>query len=74
MADRDDAVSVSSSGYRSVVSTATSASAMKSRRRPKQQTPQQAIDEFWAKFSSKTPGKGQWPHFASRRNIMFGMC
>jgi hypothetical protein len=34
-------------------------SAMRSKRRPKQQTPQEAIDEFWAKFSSKTPGKGE---------------
>ncbi|KAJ8125272.1 hypothetical protein O1611_g8367 [Lasiodiplodia mahajangana] len=24
----------------------------------KQQTPQQAIDEFWAKFTTKAPGKG----------------
>jgi hypothetical protein len=23
-----------------------------------QQTPQQAIDEFWAKFTTKAPGKG----------------
>ncbi|KAI1091243.1 cysteine proteinase [Rostrohypoxylon terebratum] len=26
-------------------------------KKPKQQTPQQAIDEFWAKFTTKTPGK-----------------
>lgn len=26
----------------------------------KKQTPQQAIDEFWAKFTTKTPGKGSW--------------
>ncbi len=27
-------------------------------KQPKQQTPQEAIDEFWAKFTTKTPGKG----------------
>ncbi|KAI2605715.1 cysteine proteinase, partial [Hypoxylon fragiforme] len=26
-------------------------------KQPKQQTPQEAIDEFWAKFTTKTPGK-----------------
>ncbi|RYP76422.1 hypothetical protein DL769_003628 [Monosporascus sp. CRB-8-3] len=26
-------------------------------KRPKQQTPQEAIDEFWSKFTTKTPGK-----------------
>ncbi|RYO77665.1 hypothetical protein DL762_005728 [Monosporascus cannonballus] len=26
-------------------------------RRPKKQTPQEAIDEFWSKFTTKTPGK-----------------
>ncbi|KAI0891668.1 cysteine proteinase [Annulohypoxylon nitens] len=26
-------------------------------KKPKQQTPQQAIDEFWAKFTTKAPGK-----------------
>jgi len=26
--------------------------------RKKSQSPQQTIDEFWAKFNSKTPGKG----------------
>lgn len=28
------------------------------RRPAKQQTPQAAIDEFWARFTTKTPGKG----------------
>lgn len=27
-------------------------------RKMKQQTPQQAIDEFWGKFTTKAPGKG----------------
>lgn len=31
-------------------------------KKPKQQTPQQAIDEFWAKFTTKAPGKGMWPN------------
>jgi hypothetical protein len=26
----------------------------------KQQAPQEAIDEFWSKFTTKTPGKGLW--------------
>lgn len=26
----------------------------------KQQTPQEAIDEFWAKFTTKAPGKGEF--------------
>jgi len=26
----------------------------------KDQTPQQIIDEFWAKFTTKAPGKGSW--------------
>lgn len=24
------------------------------------QTPQEVIDEFWAKFNSKAPGRGMW--------------
>jgi hypothetical protein len=27
-------------------------------KKAKQQTPQAAIDEFWSKFTTKTPGKG----------------
>ena len=27
-------------------------------KKPKHQTPQDAIDEFWAKFDTKAPGKG----------------
>lgn len=27
----------------------------------KSQSPQETIDEFWAKFNSKTPGKGSSP-------------
>jgi hypothetical protein len=28
----------------------------------KQQTPQEAIDEFWSKFTTKTPGRGVLSH------------
>ncbi len=34
-------------------------SMMYSSRRPKQQAPQDAIDDFWRKFTTKTPGKGE---------------
>jgi len=27
----------------------------------KHQSPQDAIDEFWGKFNSKTPGRGNYP-------------
>ncbi len=27
-------------------------------KKPKQQAPQEAIDEFWDKFTTKAPGKG----------------
>lgn len=29
------------------------------RRKPKLMAPQDAIDDFWARFVSKTPGKGE---------------
>ncbi|KAJ2977088.1 hypothetical protein NUW58_g7917 [Xylaria curta] len=38
-------------------------------RKPKaklDQTPQQAIDEFWTKFTTKAPGKGLWSRVVSR--------
>jgi hypothetical protein len=28
-------------------------------KKPKHQAPQEAVDEFWAKFNTKTPGKGK---------------
>lgn len=28
-------------------------------KKTKEQTPQQVIDEFWAKFTTKAPGKGR---------------
>lgn len=33
--------------------------ALRPRKVVKQQTPQEAIDEFWAKFTTKAPGKGE---------------
>lgn len=30
------------------------------RKEAKQQTPQEAIDEFWAKFTTRAPGKGEF--------------
>lgn len=30
----------------------------KNPKKSKQQPPQEAIDEFWSKFTTKTPGKG----------------
>lgn len=33
---------------------------VRQRRMTKQQTPQEAIDEFWAKFTTKAPGKGEF--------------
>lgn len=30
------------------------------RKEARQQTPQEAIDEFWAKFTTKAPGKGEF--------------
>lgn len=33
---------------------------LRSRKVVKQQTPQEAIDEFWAKFTTKAPGKGEF--------------
>lgn len=32
---------------------------VRQRREAKQQTPQEAIYEFWAKFTTKAPGKGE---------------
>lgn len=33
---------------------------VRQRKEAKQQTPQEAIDEFWAKFTTKAPGKGEF--------------
>ncbi|KAK5629104.1 hypothetical protein RRF57_004819 [Xylaria bambusicola] len=48
-------------------------------KKPKKQTPQQAIDEFWAKFTTKTPGKAttvipsnQYAARAARRSYQAG--
>lgn len=35
---------------------------MQTPKKPKKQTPQEAIDEFWKKFTTKAPGKGSYPH------------
>jgi hypothetical protein len=40
-----------------------------STRKPKQMSPQEAIDEFWAKFTTKTPGKGAFRHSESTFSV-----